>query len=75
MSERLEPDFCDCLYQITTYYGLLGGSLTLKMKMLLYFSKCLSEITPVTGRLTLIRAQWGEGPLFKKEITTFFFYF
>lgn len=49
MSERLESDFGDCLYQITTYYGLLGRSLTLKMKMLLYLSKCLSAITSVTA--------------------------
>ena len=49
MSERPECDFGCRLYQITPYYGLFGRLLTLKMKMLLYLSKCLSVISPVTG--------------------------
>lgn len=61
MSERLESYFGDCLYQITTYYGLLGRLLTLKMKMLLDLSKCLSVITPVTGPLIIIGVEFGEG--------------
>lgn len=39
-------DFGGGLYQITTWYGLLGRSLTLKMKMFSHLSKCPSVITP-----------------------------
>lgn len=67
MSKRLESDFGDCLYQITTYYGLLGRSLTLKMKILLYLSKCLSVITAFTGQLIIMRSECGEGSLLCKK--------
>lgn len=43
----MEADFGGGLYQITTWYGLLGRSLTLKMKMFLHSSKCPSVITPL----------------------------
>lgn len=43
----MEAGFGGGLYQITTWYGLLGGSLTLKMKMFLHLSECPSVITPL----------------------------
>lgn len=49
------------------YYGLLGGSLILKMKRFLYLSKCLSVITCVRGQLIIIRAECGKELLLLKK--------
>lgn len=42
----MEADFGGGLYQISTWFALLGRSLTLKMKMFLHLSKWPSVITP-----------------------------
>lgn len=49
------------------YYGLLGGSLILKMKRFLYLSKCFSVITSVRGQLIIIRSQCGKRVIVKKK--------
>lgn len=43
----MEADFAGGPYQLTKQCGLLGRSLTLKMKMFLHLSKCPSVITPL----------------------------